>query len=35
MVAKYSYQMLPGTIPDKVTLDIDFNNETAVIKILL
>ena len=35
MVSKYRHQMLPGTIPDKVTPDIDFNDETAVIKILL
>ena len=35
MVPKYSYQMLSGTIPDKVTPDIDFKNETAVIKVLL
>lgn len=39
--AKYGNLMLPGTLPDKVTLDIDFTGEAAaqcdvpVINILL
>ena len=30
MVSKHGYLMLPGTFPDKVTLDIRFRDDAAV-----